>query len=153
MRRLRVVRIINSELQGGSPLLSWLRTGRLALVHKFELCTSAYGISWGPANWVASSVAETEAILPYQTSVHQDSAWATHGVSTEAYAWKTSTRVRWALIVSLIMSWNVATRSALLACVCRVVSFLPLQGLNWLESLWYSWIWATLAHWSHYVEL
>jgi hypothetical protein len=44
-----------------------------------------------------------EAILPYLTGVHQDSAWATHGVSNEAYTWKTCTRVRWALIVSLVM--------------------------------------------------
>jgi hypothetical protein len=45
-----------------------------------------------------------EAILPYVTDVKWDSAWATHGVSAEAYAWKTCTRVRWALIVSLTAS-------------------------------------------------
>jgi hypothetical protein len=151
--RLRVVWIINSELQGGSPLLSWIRTDRLASVSKFELYTSAYGISWGPANWVASCVTETEAILPYLTTVHQDSARATHGVSLEAYAWKMCTRVRWGLIVSLITSWTIATHSALLACVCRVVRFLPLKGLNWLESLWHPQIWVTLAHRSHSVEL
>jgi hypothetical protein len=55
-------------------------------------------------NLVASCVAEIEAILPYLTGVHWDSVWATHGMSIEAYAWKTSTRVRWALIISLIVS-------------------------------------------------
>jgi hypothetical protein len=81
-------------------------------------------------NWVASCVAETEAILPYLMGVHQDSAWATHGVSAESYAWKTCTRVRWTLIVSLTSSWIVATRGALWAYVCRYVRFIPLQG--WL---------------------
>jgi hypothetical protein len=52
-------------------------------------------------NLVASCVNEMEAILPYLTGVHQDSAWATHGVSVEAYTWKSCTRVRCALIVSL----------------------------------------------------
>jgi hypothetical protein len=43
MGRLRVVWIINSELQGGSPRLCWLRTDCLAPMSKFELCTGAYG--------------------------------------------------------------------------------------------------------------
>jgi hypothetical protein len=34
----------DSELQGGSPRLCRLRTDRLALVNKIELCTDAYGI-------------------------------------------------------------------------------------------------------------
>jgi hypothetical protein len=81
-------------------------------------------------NWVELCVIETEAILPYLMVVQWDSAWATHGVSAEAYAWKTCTRVRWALIISLTASWMVATGGALLACVCHVVRFIPLQG--WL---------------------
>jgi hypothetical protein len=56
------------------------------------------------SNLVALCITETEAILPYLTSVHRDSAWATHIVSAEAYTWKTCTRVRWALIVSLVTS-------------------------------------------------
>jgi hypothetical protein len=40
---------------------------------------------WGPANFVASCVTETEAILPYLTGVHQDSAWATHGCPSRYY--------------------------------------------------------------------
>jgi hypothetical protein len=45
-----------------------------------------------------------DAILLYLTGVHRDSAWATHYVSIKAYAWKTCTRVKWALIVSLTAS-------------------------------------------------
>jgi hypothetical protein len=127
----------NSELQSGSPRLCRLRTDRLAPVSMFELCTGAYRILWGPANWVASCATETEAILPYLTGVKWDSAWATHSVSAEAYTWKMCNRVRWALIVSLTALWTIATRGALLAHVCRVVKLLPLQGLNWLESPWY----------------
>jgi hypothetical protein len=81
------------------------------------------------SNWVALCAAEMEAILPYLMGIQWDTAWATHGVSTEAYAWKTSTRVRWALIVSLTTLWTAATHDALWACVCHVVRFIPLQGL------------------------
>jgi hypothetical protein len=55
-------------------------------------------------NLVASCAAETEAILPYLTSVQWDSAWATHGMFAEEYVWKTWTTVRWALIISLTAS-------------------------------------------------
>jgi hypothetical protein len=81
-------------------------------------------------NWVAMCVAEMEANLPYLMGVQWDSAWASHGVSTEAYAWTTCTRARWALIVSLTTSWTVATRGALRAYMCHIVRFIPLQG--WL---------------------
>jgi hypothetical protein len=107
----------------------------MAPVSKFELCTSAYEILWGPANWVAPCVAEMEAILPYLTGVHRDSARAAHGVSTKAYTWKT-TRVRWALIIYLTALWTVATHGTLLAHVCCVFRLLSLQGFNWLEPSW-----------------
>jgi hypothetical protein len=145
--------IWNSELQCGSPHLCRLRTNRLAPVSKFELCTGTYEILWCPKNWVAPCVVETEAILPYLTGVYQDNAWSIHGVSAETYAWTSCTRVRWALIIFLTAWWTIATRGALLARVCRVVRLLPLQGLNWLESLWYPRIWVTLTHCSHSVEL
>jgi hypothetical protein len=51
---------------------------------------------WGPANLLASSVAELDDTLPYLMDDIRDSAWATHDVSVEAYTWKTCTRVRWA---------------------------------------------------------
>jgi hypothetical protein len=145
--------IWNLELQGGSPRLCQLRTDCLALVSQFELCTGAYEILWGPTNWVAPCVIKTKAILPYLTGVHQDSAWAILGVSAEAYTWKTCTRVRWAMIVSLTALWTVATRGALLAHVCHVVRLLPLQGLNWLDSPQYPRIWVTFADCGHSVEL
>jgi hypothetical protein len=145
--------IWNLEFQVGSPRLSWFRTNRLAPVSKFELCTGAYEISWSPTNWVPLCIAEMEDILPYLTGVLLDSAWCTHGVSAEAYAWKMCTRVWWALIVSLTTSWTIVTRSALLAYMCHVVRFLFWQGLNWLKSLWYPRIWVTLACCSHSIEL
>jgi hypothetical protein len=98
--------IWNLELQGGSPRLCLLRTDRLAPVSKFEFCTSAYGILWVPAKLLASTVAELDNTLPYLTGDTRDSAWAVHGVSAEAYAWKTCTRVRWARFDSLIVIMN-----------------------------------------------
>jgi hypothetical protein len=134
MGRKRSSLIWYSELQGGNPHLSWLRTDRLALVCKFESCSSAYGISWGPISWVASCVAKTEAILPYLTVVHRDSAWATHGVSAEVYAWKMCTRVMWALIVSLTASWTIATRlPSWLSCV-MLPDLYPCKVDYWFES-------------------
>jgi hypothetical protein len=124
-----------SEHQGGSSHLSWLRIDRLTPMRKYELCTGAYGISWGPVNWVASCVAKTKAILPYLTGVHRDSAWATHSVSTEASVWKTCTRVRWALIISLTASWIVATHlPSCLSCV-MLSSLYPCKVDYWFESL------------------
>jgi hypothetical protein len=128
MRRLRVDWIINSELQGGSPRLCRLRPASVG----FEW-TSIWNVLMHTGhmespNWVVSCVTEMEVILPYLMGVQWDSAWATHGVSGEAYVWKTCTRVRWALIISLTTSWIVATRGALQSYVCHVVRFIPLQG-------------------------
>jgi hypothetical protein len=67
-----------SELRGGIPRLCQLRTDRLALVNKFELCTGAYGIFLGPANILALSVTELDDTLPYLLDDRSDSAWATH---------------------------------------------------------------------------
>jgi hypothetical protein len=127
--------IWNSELQGVSPYLCRLRPTSV------EPCwISIWNVLMHTGhmeslNWVASYLTETEAILPHLTGVHQDSAWATHGMSTEAYMWKTCSRVRWALIVSLVTLWIVATWGAILAYVCHVVRFIPLQGwlLIWIS--------------------
>jgi hypothetical protein len=70
---------------------------------KFELCTSAYGILWGPANLLASIATELDNTVPYLMCDTWDSAWAIHGVSAEAYTWKTCTRVRWAWLDSFIV--------------------------------------------------
>jgi hypothetical protein len=119
-----------SKLQCGSPRLCQLRPASVG----YEWISIWYVLThtrhMKSLNWVVLCVAETEAILPYLMGVQWDSVWATHDVSTEAYTWKTCTRVRWALIVSLTTSWIVVTRGAIWACVCRVVRFIPLQG--WL---------------------
>jgi hypothetical protein len=60
----------------------------------------------GLANLVASSVVELDDTRPYLMGVTRDSAWATHGVSAEANAWKTCTRVRWARLDSFIVVVN-----------------------------------------------
>jgi hypothetical protein len=60
----------------------------------------------------------------------RDSAWATHGVFTEAYAWKTCTRVRWARLDSVIVIVNCCHSWCLRSYVCRVIRLFPLQG--WL---------------------
>jgi hypothetical protein len=124
-----------SELQGSSLRLCRLRP---TLV---EPCwTSIWNIlthtgHMESPNWIVSCAAETEAILPYLAGVKWNSAWATHDVSTKSYVWKTCTRVRWALIISLTSLWIVATRGALQAYVCHVVRFIPLQGwlLIWIS--------------------
>jgi hypothetical protein len=108
--------IWNSKLEGGSPCLCRLRPASVEACWTSIWNVLAHTGHMESPNWVASCVAETEVILPYLIGVHRDSAWATHSASTEAYAWKTCTRVRWALI--------------LLAYACRVVRFIPLQG--WL---------------------
>jgi hypothetical protein len=41
-------------------------------------------------NLVASCVDELDDTLPRFTGVQWDSVWATHGVSVEAYVWKTA---------------------------------------------------------------
>jgi hypothetical protein len=130
MERMGSGLIWNSELQDGSPHLSWLRSVSVRSEWTTIWNVLTHTGHMESPNWVVSCVAETKAILPYLTGVQWDSAWATHGVSAEACAWKTCTRVRWALIVSLTASWTVVTRGALRAYVCRVVMFIPLQ--NWL---------------------
>jgi hypothetical protein len=136
MGRLRVVWIINSKLWGDSLHLCWLRPTSVG-----SKWTSIWNVLMHTGhmespNWVALCVTETEAILPYLTGVQWNSACATHGVSTEAYAWKMCTRVRWALTVSLAVLWNVATHGALQAYVSYVFRFIPLQGwlLIWISA-------------------
>jgi hypothetical protein len=94
------------ELQGGSPRLSRLRPAFGWDRMNKHLNVMTHTRHMESPNWVVPCAAETEAILPNLTDVKWDSAWATHGVSAETYVWKTCTRVRWALIVSLASSWN-----------------------------------------------
>jgi hypothetical protein len=135
MGRLRVGWIINSELQGGSPRMCRLRSASVGSEWTSIWNVPTHTGHMESPNWVVSCVAEMKGILPYIMGVQWDSAWASHGVSGEAYAWKTCTRVRWTLIASLTTSWIVATRGALWAYMCRVVRFIPLQGwlLIWIS--------------------
>jgi hypothetical protein len=45
---------------------------------------------WGPANLVALTIAEFDDTLPRFTDVHWNSVRATHGLSVEVFAWKTT---------------------------------------------------------------
>jgi hypothetical protein len=72
-------------------------------------------------NGVASSIDELDNTLPRFTGVEWDSVRATHGVSDEAYAWKTSLgrgRTQPGFLVLVVPR----------AHVCHVVRFRPLQG-------------------------
>jgi hypothetical protein len=67
MGRLRAVYFHIQSSKGGRPCLYRLRTSRLALVNKIELCTDAYGIYGDPTNIVASTVAELDDTPVYFT--------------------------------------------------------------------------------------
>jgi hypothetical protein len=43
---------------------------------------------WGPANLVASTVAELDDTLPRFMDIQWDSVWASHGVPVEVFMWK-----------------------------------------------------------------
>jgi hypothetical protein len=117
--------IWNFKLQGGRPRQCQIRPTSVGSKWiSFELCTGTYGIFWCPTNLLASSATELDDTLPYLMGVTRESAWATHDVSTEAYACKTCTSVLWARLDS----WTVATRGAFMAHVCCVVRLFPLQG-------------------------
>jgi hypothetical protein len=79
-------------------------------------------------NWVASCVNKLDDTLPRFMGAQWDSVQTTHGMSAEAYAWKTTLGWGRTRPEFLIVSWTIATRGALWACVCHVVRFIPLQG-------------------------
>jgi hypothetical protein len=141
-----------SELQGGSHCLCRLRPASVGSEWtSFELCTGTYRIFWGPANLLASMVAELDDTLPYLTGDTRYSAWATHGVSTKAYVWKTCTRVRWArldsltVIVNCCHSWYL--RDPRVLC-CQVISLARLTiNSNLCNTLRNEWcLFATPKH-------
>jgi hypothetical protein len=137
MGRLRVVWIINLELQGGSPRLCQLRPASVGSewTNIWNVLTHT-GHMESP-NWVALCVGELDDTLPCFMGVQSDSVRATHGVSTEAYAWKTALgrgRTRPGL---LITSWIVATHGAS-GPACVVLSGLyPCKVDYWFESPWH----------------
>jgi hypothetical protein len=141
------------ELQGGSPRLCPLRPTSVG-----SKWTSIWNVlthmgHMESPNWAASCAAKMEAILPYLTGVRWHSAWATHGVSIEAYAWKMCTRVRWALIISLTALWTVAThRSSGPACV-MLSGLYPCKVDYWFESSQHPRIWVMACSPNLNVEL
>jgi hypothetical protein len=134
MGRLRVVWIINSELQGGSLRLCWLRP-----VLVWSEWTSTWNVlthtgHMESPNWVASCVDELDDTLPSFMGVQWDSVRATHGVSVEAYVWKMALGQGRTRPDLLIMSWIVATHGAS-GPTCVVLSGLyPCKIDYWFES-------------------
>jgi hypothetical protein len=122
--------IWNSELQGGSPRLCRLRPALVWSEWTSIWIVLMHTRHMESANWVALCIDELDNTLPCFMGVQWDSVWTTHGVSTKAYAWKMALGQGRTRSNFLITSSIVATRGALLACVCRVVRFIPLQG--WL---------------------
>jgi hypothetical protein len=153
MGRLRVVWIINSELQGGSPRLCRLRS---ALVG--SEWTSIWNILMHTGhmespNWVASCVDELDNTLPRFIGVQWDSVQASHDVSTEAYTWKTALRQGTTQPGFLVTSWMVATRGAS-GPTCVVLSGLnPCKVDYWFESLWHPQTWVMACSPNLNVEL
>jgi hypothetical protein len=84
-------------------------------------------VLWAPI--IDSCVAELDDTLPHLTGVQWDSVRITHGVSIEAYTWKTALGRGWTWPDSLTASRTVATHGALLARGCYVVRFYLLQGV------------------------
>jgi hypothetical protein len=112
MGRLRVIWIVNSELQGGSPRLCRLRPTSVGFEWRSIWNVLAQIGHMESPNWVASCVNQSDDTLPYFTGVQWDSVRATHGVSTEAYVWETTLGWGWTWPGLLVTSWMVATRSA-----------------------------------------
>jgi hypothetical protein len=123
--------IWNLELRGGCPHLCRLRLASVGskwtsfdyvLVHTRFMGShkhSSFVCCWDGS---------------YPTIPHGCLEGIVHGPPTDSpvcgITWKTCTRVRWSLVVSVTTSWTVATHGALLAHVWHVVRFRPLQG--WL---------------------
>jgi hypothetical protein len=141
-----------SKLQGGSPRLWRLRPVSVGSewIRIWNVLTHT-GHMESP-NWVVSCATETEVILSYLMGVQWDSAWATHGVSAEAYAWKTCTMVRWALIISLTASWTVATHESS-GPVCVMLGLYPCKVDYWFKSPRHSRIWVMACSPNLNVEL
>jgi hypothetical protein len=90
MGRLRVVWIVNSELQGGSPRLCRLRPVSVGSEWTSIWNVLTHTRHMESPNWIVSCVNELDDSLPSLTGVQWDSVWATHSVSIEAYEWKTT---------------------------------------------------------------
>jgi hypothetical protein len=112
-------RILDGKIESG--LNHKFRTSRILCRLRTALVGSEWTNIWNvlalighmeSPNWVASCVDELDDTLPRFMDVQWVSVRATHGVSTEAYAWKTALGQGWTRPGLLITSWIVATRGA-----------------------------------------
>jgi hypothetical protein len=151
MRRLRVVWVINSELRGCSPRLCQLRPASGGSERTSILNVLMHMGHMELPNWVASCVYELDDTLPRFTGVQWDSVRATHGVSAEAYAWKTALGRGRTQPGLLMMSWTIATHTAL---ACVVLSGLYTCKVDhWFESPWHPRTWVMACSLNLNVEL
>jgi hypothetical protein len=142
-----------SKLQDGSPRLCRLGPTSVGSEWTSIWNVMAHTKQMESPNLVASWATETEVVLPYLTGVQWDRAWATHGVSIEAYMWKTCTRVRWALIVSLTASWIVATNGSSLPACVMLSGLYPCKVDFLFESPWHPRTWVMTCSSNLSVEL
>jgi hypothetical protein len=139
--------------KGGSPHLCRLRTDHLAPVSKFDYVLahmefmgsrklSSFNGCW--VGWHPTTPAVM--YIGLVNGPPMDS-------SECGMMWKTCTRVRWARVESLIA----VTNCGCLWCLCEphvsCCQVVTLQGVNWLESPWHSWIWVILACCCHSVVI
>jgi hypothetical protein len=140
---LRVVWIINSELQGGSP--------RLCRSRHLNVLTHT-GHMKSP-NWVASCVDEFDDTLPSFTGVQWNSVRATHGVSAEAYGWKMPLGWGRTWPGLLITLWTIATRGAAGPTCVMLLGLYPCKVGYWFESPWHPRTWVMACSLCLNVEL
>jgi hypothetical protein len=88
-RRLRVICFYIQSFEGGNPRLCRLMTDHLAPVNNIDYILHIHDL-WGPANLVASTVAELDDTLHRFMDVHWDSVRATHRLPVEVFVWKTT---------------------------------------------------------------
>jgi hypothetical protein len=97
MERVRVVCFHVQSSEGGSTHLCRWRIDCLASVNKIDYVLTHTWL-WGPANLVASTVAELDDTPPYLTDVHYDSVGGTHGCPAQLFD---SRHELWPLMVSV----------------------------------------------------
>jgi hypothetical protein len=153
MGRLRVVWIINSELQGASPRLCQLRLASIGSKWISIKNVLAHMGHMKTPNVVASCVNELDDTLPHITGVQWDSVRATHGVSAEAYAWKTA--LWWGSTQSgfLVTSWIVATHGASRPAYVMLSGFYPCKVDYWFKSPWHTQTWVMVCSPNINIEL
>jgi hypothetical protein len=140
MGRVRVVYFHIRSSECGSPHLCWLSIDHLARWARLIMYWRIQDL-WGPANLVASLVAELDDTPPYFTS-DIGIVWGPPMDVCQGIAWKTCTRVRWARLNSLIVIVNYGHSWCLCgSCVscCQVVTLQGYIDSNLYDTLGYGW--------------